>query len=262
VTAAQVVTAGPWRSARSARRQAHYPGYYWSVTAGGHVIYESRLELARLLLADFDPGVTAIAAQPFLLRAQAGGRLRRHVPDFLLVRADHTVQVVNVKTAARLADPAVAVALAWPGPLFEARGWDHEIWTRASPVLLANVRFLAGYRRPGMPPDEVTSAVLGETRPGERLGGLLDRLERAWPRPAAKAAVLRLLWQRRLSTDLSRPLDAGSVLEVNARHPRDGPRHRRRAATWKPRPGRHPPRVRPCPGGLPHPGTGAPVLSR
>ena len=214
VTAGQVVTAGPWRSARSARGQAHYPGYYWSATSGGHVIYESRLELARLLLADFDPGVTAIAAQPFLLRAQAGGRVRRHVPDFLLVRADQTVQVVNVKPAARLADPAVAEALAWPGRLFEARGWDHEIWTGAAPVLLANVRFLAGYRRPGMPPDEVTSAVLGEARPGERLGGLLDRLERAWPRPAAKAAVLRLLWQRRLSTDLSRPLDAGSVLEV------------------------------------------------
>ena len=56
---------------RSARGQAHYPGYYWSATAGGHVIYESRLELARLLLADFDPDVTAIAAQPFLLRALA-----------------------------------------------------------------------------------------------------------------------------------------------------------------------------------------------
>jgi hypothetical protein len=152
LTAGEVVAAVPWRPARSARGQAHYPGYYWSATAGGHVIYESRLELARLLLADFDPGVTAIAAQPFLLRAQAGGRLRRHVPDFLLVRADRTVQVVNVKPAARLADPAVAEALAWPGPLFEARGWDHEIWTGTSPVLLENVRFLAGYRRPGIPP--------------------------------------------------------------------------------------------------------------
>ena len=65
VTAGQVVRAGPWRMTRSARGQAHYPGYYWSATSGGHVIYESRLELARLLLADFDPGVTAIAAQPF-----------------------------------------------------------------------------------------------------------------------------------------------------------------------------------------------------
>jgi hypothetical protein len=60
----------------------------------------------------------------------------------------------------------------------------------------------------------VTFAVLGEAVTGERLGDLLDRLERAWPRPAAKAAVLRLLWQRWLSTDLSRPLDAGSILKV------------------------------------------------
>ncbi|SRR5712691_4955950 len=214
VTAGQIASAGPWRMTRSARGQIHYPGYYWSATAGGHVIYESRLELARLLLADFDPDVTAIAAQPFLLRAHVCGRVRRHVPDFLLVHADRTVRVVNVKPAARMADPAVAEALAWPGELFEARGWGHEIWAGTDPVLLANVRFLAGYRRPGMPPDDVTDAVLKEVRSGECLGGLLDRLEHAWPRPAAKAAVLRLLWQRRAGTDLSRPLDAGSVLEV------------------------------------------------
>jgi hypothetical protein len=171
-------------------------------------------ELARLLLADFDPDVAVIAAQPFLLRAPVSGRVRRHVPDFLLLHADQTVRVVNVKPAARLADPVVAEALAWPGELFEARGWVHEIWSGADPVVLANVRFLAGYRRPGMPPDAVAGAVLDVIGPGECLGGLLDRLEPAWPRPLAKAAVLRLLWQRRLSTDLSRPLDAGSVLEV------------------------------------------------
>jgi hypothetical protein len=74
VTVGQITGAAPWRMTRSARGQAHYPGYYWSATAGGHVIYESRLELARLLLADFDPDVTAIAAQPFLLRAQVSGR--------------------------------------------------------------------------------------------------------------------------------------------------------------------------------------------
>ena len=203
VTAGQVIGAAPWRMTRSARGQAHYPGYYWSATTGGHVIYESRLELARLLLADFDPDVAAIAAQPFLLRAPVGGRVRRHVPDFLLPHADQTVQVVNVKPAARLADPAVAEALAWPGELFEGRGWGYEIWSGADPVVLANVRFLAGYRRPGMPPDTVTAAVQDEARPGDRVGGLLDRLERVWPRPQAKAAVLRLLWQRRLSTDLT-----------------------------------------------------------
>ena len=151
VTASEIVTAAPWRTTRSARGQAHYPGYYWSATVGSHVIYESRLELARLLLADFSPDVTAIAAQPFLLRAHVSGRVRRHVPDFLLLHANRTVQVVNVKPA-RLADPVVADALAWPGRLFEARGWGHEVWTGADPVLLANVRFLAGYRRRGCRP--------------------------------------------------------------------------------------------------------------
>jgi hypothetical protein len=214
VTAGQVVRAGPWRVTRSARGQAHYPGYYWSATSGGHVIYESRLELARLLLADFDPDVTAIAAQPFLLRALAGGRVRRHVPDFLLLHADQRVEMVNVKPGDRLVDPAVAEALAWPGELFEDRGWGYEIWSGADPVVLANVRFLAGYRRPGMPPGSVTALVRDEIRPGDHVGGLLDRLEGRCPRPQAKAGVLRLLWQRILSTDLTRPLDAGSVLEV------------------------------------------------
>ena len=82
---------------------------------GGHVIYESRLELARLLLADFDRDVTAIAAQPFLLQARVAGAARRHVPDFLLVHADKSVRGVNVKPAAKLAEPQIAEALAWPG---------------------------------------------------------------------------------------------------------------------------------------------------
>lgn len=89
--------------------QTHYPGYYWSVTAGAHVLYESRLELARLLLADFDPQVVAIAAQPFLLRVRIEDRVRRHVPDFLLVHADgsapRTPRNLFVREQARSANP-------------------------------------------------------------------------------------------------------------------------------------------------------------
>jgi TnsA endonuclease N terminal len=151
----QVIAAVPWRKTRSARGQAHYPGYFWSATMGAHVIYESRLELARLLLADFDRDVTAIAEQPFLLQARVGGRARRHVPDFLLVHANRSVRVVNVKPADRLAEPRIAEALAWPGELFDARGWQHEIWSGAGPVVLANLRFPAGYRRPGLLPGDL-----------------------------------------------------------------------------------------------------------
>lgn len=55
--AGDVSAAAPWRTFRSHRNQRHYSGWYWSSTTGDHVIYESRLELVRLLLADADPDI-------------------------------------------------------------------------------------------------------------------------------------------------------------------------------------------------------------
>ncbi|WP_433178796.1 TnsA-like heteromeric transposase endonuclease subunit [Actinoallomurus sp. CA-150999] len=112
----------PWRQVRARHGQAHYAGAYVSATTGGFVAYESRLELARLLLADFDPHVRQIYAQPFRLVAQVDGQIRCHVPDFLLVTAAGTGRLVNVKPAARLQDHRVARVLAWPGALAERHG--------------------------------------------------------------------------------------------------------------------------------------------
>jgi hypothetical protein len=216
VQARQVIAAVPWRKTRSARGQAHYPGYFWSATMGAHVIYESRLELARLLLADFDRDVVAIAAQPFLLQALVAGRARRHVPDFLLAHADKSVRVVNVKPAGKLAEPRIAEALSWPGPLIEGHGWQYEIWSGADPVLLANLRFLACYRRPGLLPGDLLDDVLAAVRPGDTIGGVISRMSGTRRPGDVKAAVLRLLWQQRLAADLHGRLDAGSALEVAA----------------------------------------------
>ena len=216
VQARRVIAAVPWRKTRSARGQAHYPGYFWSATMGAHVIYESRLELARLLLADFDRDVVAIAAQPFLLQALVGGRARRHVPDFLLAHADRSVRVVNVKPAGKLAEPRIAEALSWPGRLIEGHGWQYEIWSGADPVLLANLRFLAGYRRPGLLPGDLLDDVLAAVQPGDTIGGVIGRMSGVRRPAEVKAAVLRLLWLQRLATDLAGRLDAGSDLKVAA----------------------------------------------
>ncbi len=209
LTPATVLSAVPWRAIRSHHGQHHLPGLYWSATAAGHVVYESRLELARLLLADFDPDIVGIAAQPFLVREAD----RRHVPDFLLRRADGSVMIVNVKPADRLEDTRVAESLGWAARVFAGRGWEHEVWSGADPQLLANVRFLAGYRR---------AALLGP------LAGVEDTLRMdavltiaaaevalrdmgvAEPRPV----VLHLLWCGRLRADLERPLTGETELEV------------------------------------------------
>ncbi|PWI16510.1 hypothetical protein DI272_21810 [Streptomyces sp. Act143] len=69
------------------------------------------------------------------------------MPGLLLAPAGGNVRVINVKPADRLLDPEIAAARAWPGDLVEGHGWQYEIWSGADPVLPANVRFLAVYRR-------------------------------------------------------------------------------------------------------------------
>ena len=59
----ELALAEPWRTFRWYLGQRHYSGTYWSSTVGVPVIYESRLELARLLFADFEPSVRHIDAR-------------------------------------------------------------------------------------------------------------------------------------------------------------------------------------------------------
>jgi hypothetical protein len=212
LVSAEVLAAGqPWRVFRWHRGQAHYSGWYWSATTGGHVVYESRLELARLLLADFDPEVATVAAQPFLVTAPSGGRVRRHVPDFLVIGRDGGVRVVNVKPADQLEIPKVADALAWAGEVFAARGWEHEIWSGAAPVLLANVRFLAGYRFA----DRVDAALAVAITRQAPAAATIGELEQGWPDCPGdvRAAVLHLVWRGVFRTDLLVPLSSATRLE-------------------------------------------------
>ena len=62
-----LVTGLPVREFRWYKGRRHYSGWYWSSTMGRLVAYESRLELVRVMLADQDRDVVAIAAQPFQL---------------------------------------------------------------------------------------------------------------------------------------------------------------------------------------------------
>ncbi|MET8331560.1 TnsA-like heteromeric transposase endonuclease subunit [Streptomyces sp. NPDC005181] len=202
----------PWRDVRSVHGMTHHSGKYSSATTGGHVVYESRLELARLLLADFDSAVQGIFAQPCRLAARVGDRVRHHVPDFLLVMCSGTVRVVNVKPAGRLQDPKIVEALAWPGELFRQHGWEYEIWSGADRVLLENVRFLAGYRRRGVVPEAEVEQAWQQVVDGDGLGLAERRLAGDRPPEEARPPLMALLWSGRLRTDLSRPLSGESVL--------------------------------------------------
>lgn len=205
-----LTAASPYRTFRWYLGQKHYSGLYWSATVGNHVVYESRLELSRLLLADFDTRVKDIIAQPFLLTTRIEGKQRRHIPDYLLITDDGPV-VVDVKPRRRLEDPKVASCFAWTRQAVESRGWAYEVFSEPPAAELENVRFLAGYRRIGLFDRNLVDEVAGQVMDGMPLGDcflvLPDR-----PRPLVKSAVLHLLWTDRLVCDLSRPLSSARVV--------------------------------------------------
>jgi hypothetical protein len=115
VAAGELAQSQPVREFRWYKGQRHYSGWYRSSTMEGLVAYESRLELARIMLADFDPDVTVIAGQPFRLIGSDGNRIRRHVPDILLMMSDGGVTVVDVKSPHKRDDPDVRAVMSGPG---------------------------------------------------------------------------------------------------------------------------------------------------
>ncbi len=204
VDSSALSTTVPWRTFRWYKGQRHYSGSYWSATMRDHVVYESRLELSRLICADFDRAVQRILAQPFLLKAQVDGKIRKHIPDYFLI-TDHGPVVVDVKPEHMLANPTVAYTFAWTRRLVETRGWQYEVWNGTQSAELENLRFLAGYRRPWLFDAALLDEVRGVNAAGRTFGEVVRGLDGRDP-AAARAAVLHLLWCGELRTDLSTPL--------------------------------------------------------
>ncbi|HUY49277.1 MAG TPA: TnsA-like heteromeric transposase endonuclease subunit [Streptosporangiaceae bacterium] len=194
----------PWRTFRWYKGQRHYSGIYWCATMRDHVIYESRLELSRLIFADFDRAVHRILAQPFLLKVKIDGKIRKHIPDYFLA-TDHGPVVVDVKPEHLLARPKVAFTFEWTRRLVEARGWRYEVWSEPRSPELENLRFLAGYRRPWLFDVALLDRVRAADVEGRTFGEAVCGVDDCDP-AAARAAVLHLLWRGELETDLGTPL--------------------------------------------------------
>lgn len=207
---AELASSLPVREFRWYKGQRHYSGWYWSSTMNGLVAYESRLELARIMLADFDPSVTAIAGQPFRLIGADGARVRKHVPDVLLVTADGGATVVDVKSPHKRDDPDVRAVMQWTRDTVGLRGWGFEEWYGAPSDLLTNVRFLAGYRRRTV----IDESLIPVIREAAIEPVTITDLERsiALESVVVRPVILHLLWAGALVTDLDRPLDGLSVV--------------------------------------------------
>ena len=176
------------------------------------MVYESRLELARLLIADQDVQVRGIVGQPFLMQGHDGQRLRQHVPDFMLFMADGSIRVVDVKPLDRLEDPKVTAQFAWTRGVCRSVGWGFEVWSGAAATLLANLRWLAGYRRPELVDRRVCVEVMAHVEGPVSIEQLQAGVAAHGAPDRSRSAILHLLWRGDLTADLSACLSSHTVV--------------------------------------------------
>ncbi len=213
VSVEALLLAAPWRTFRGYSVSAT-TRTYWSSTQGDHVMYESRLELANLLLADFDSQVRQIVAQPFMVCAEVQGQARKHIVDYLLGTADGPV-VVDVVRAERMSHPRIALLCAWTRQIIEFLGWSYLVVNEPDPFRFGNIRFVAGYRRRWLINQEILADICSQ--PGRFVGVSIAEAEMSisgCPKQFVRPALLHLVWSHEYSVALDVPLRPSTVLEM------------------------------------------------
>lgn len=202
--------AAPVRSFPSFRGQASFPGLYYAATMDAHVGFESWLERDVAMMLDFDPEVVAFSSQPFWLSWVQGGR-RRHAPDYFARLADGTGVVIDVRPDDRIG-PRDAEAFAATERACLGVGWVFRRTAGPGVVIVANVRWLAGYRHRRCCRGDIAAVLTGVfAEPGP----LMDGARRAGDPVAVLPVLYHLLWKQVLVTDVAAGLlGPGSVVSV------------------------------------------------
>ena len=181
----------PVRAPRLCRGQAHFCGEYWSATTGTMLAWESRQELVHLMRLDQGPRWCHLSTQPLRVRFVAEGKVRSHVPDLLAVDDDGSVHVVDVKMTGHLEDPLVRASFSATKEAVGRAGWSFAVATEMPSELVANLRWLAGFRRPFLADAVIARgllAVCAEPRPiGTVLASVACKAE-------ARPVLMHLLW--------------------------------------------------------------------
>lgn len=205
----------PVRPFRWDKSTAGFAGWYYSATTRDHVGYESWLERDRLILLDRDPQVSAISSQPFWLHWHDGRRQRRHAPDYFVRLSEGQARVVDVRAEEDM-DERTREAFAAIERACAAVGWQFEWVGRPDPVFMANVRWLARYRRArsGRPSEAAGHLLEVFSEPK----GLWEGAELVGDRIQVLPVLFHLLWLGKLETDLSGGLlETGSLVWAKGR---------------------------------------------
>lgn len=201
----------PFRIPPAYKNQRHLPGQYWVAQLGRLIRCESRLEMTVLKRIDFERRVQAIVPQPCVLHFTDQGKARSHIPDFLVwPQDDGPPLLLNVKPSAFVDLPRNRQCFDVCSAVCEQVGWDYSTQTEPPAVFLANLNWLAGYRRQPLAHVQYAPDFLRSVEAGPRT---IDSLVASVGPPALVRPVLfHLLWTARLYVDMSELLSDRSQI--------------------------------------------------
>jgi hypothetical protein len=190
------------------------PGRWFSTTAARFLEYESLLERDWMLLMDFDREVEWICEQPLRLRYVSDGRPVSHVPD-LLVWRQGAPELCDVKSEERLDDPTFRAQVEATGLACAEAGVGYRVLSEPDQQLLANVRWLAGFRE--RPPDLDGERARMLSRLAAASCTIAKLVSGAREPMLARPVLMSLLWAGDALIDVSVPIGEDSVVRARLR---------------------------------------------
>jgi hypothetical protein len=185
------------------------PGRWFSTTAGRFLEYESLLERDWMLLMDFDREVEWICEQPMRLRYIKNGRPASHVPDLLVCRRG-APELCDVKSEECVGDPTFRAQVEATGLACAEAGIGYRVLSEPDRQLLANVRWLAGFRERPPDPDGERARMLAITAAGSCT--IAELLSGAREPMLARPLLMNALWTGDALVDVSAPIDEDSLV--------------------------------------------------
>jgi hypothetical protein len=204
----------PVRSPGVYQRQRHMPGRWFSTTAGRFLEYESLLERDWMLLMDFDREVEWMCEQPLRLRYASDGRPVSHVPDLLVWRKG-APELCDIKSQERVDAPTFQAQVEATGLACAEAGIGYRVLSEPDRQLLANARWLTGFRERPPDPDGDRARMLASLATGSRT--VAELVSGAREPMLARPLLMNLLWAGDALVDVSAPIDDDSVVWARLR---------------------------------------------